>query len=72
MHGLGNMTALNASTAIPSQPKTVSDALMSAFAMFALKDPSLLTFDQRRRADNLKSLFGIAQIHQRHADAGDL
>ena len=27
----------------------LSDALMSAFAMFSLKDPSLLAFDERRR-----------------------
>ncbi len=28
---------------------SLSDALMSAFAMFSLKDPSLLAFDQRSR-----------------------
>lgn len=34
---------------------SLPDALMSAYAMFALKDPSLLAFDQRRisSADNL-------------------
>src|SRR4051812_45505584 len=30
----------------------LGDALMSAFAMFSLKDPSLLAFDHRRRDPN--------------------
>lgn len=39
------------------------DALMSGFAMFALKDPSLLAFDQRRaKPENLREVFGIRQI----------
>jgi hypothetical protein len=38
------------------------DALMSAFAMFSLKDPSLLAFDARRNDENTKSLFGIGRI----------
>jgi hypothetical protein len=39
------------------------DALMSGFAMFALKDPSLLAFDQRRaKPENLRRIFGIEQI----------
>jgi len=39
------------------------DALMSGFAMFALKDPSLLAFDQRRaKPENLRRVFGIEQI----------
>jgi hypothetical protein len=38
------------------------DALMSAFAMFSLKDPSLLAFDERRSDTNLKALFGIGRI----------
>ena len=38
------------------------DALMSAFAMFSLKDPSLLAFQERRSDPNLKTLFGIGQI----------
>lgn len=46
--------------------KTISlcDALMSAFAMFSLKDPSLLAFDERRKEEdhNLKNIFGIEQI----------
>jgi len=35
---------------------------MSTFAMFALKDPSLLAFEQRRSDGNLKALFDIGQI----------
>lgn len=41
---------------------SLADALMSAFAMFALKDPSLLAFDERRNDKNMKGLFGIGQI----------
>jgi len=40
----------------------LTDALMSAFAMFCLKDPSLLAFEQRRSDGNLKALFGIGRI----------
>ncbi len=36
---------------------------MSAFAMFSLKDPSLLAFDERRKGDhNLNSIYGIDNI----------
>ena len=35
---------------------------MSAFAMFSLKVPSLLAFDDRRSDANMKALFGIGQI----------
>ena len=39
---------------------SLPDALMSGFAMFSLKDPSLLAFDERRATDgNLKSIYGI-------------
>jgi hypothetical protein len=39
------------------------DALMSGFAMFSLKDPSLLAFDERRRSDgNLGRLYGIGKV----------
>lgn len=38
------------------------DALMSAFAMFSLKDRSLLAFEERRADENLKTVFGIGQI----------
>lgn len=35
---------------------------MSAFALFSLKDPSLLAFDHRRNDNNMKTLFGIGQV----------
>jgi hypothetical protein len=40
------------------------DALLSGFALFALKDPSLLAFDQRRHdpSRNLQAVFGIQRI----------
>jgi hypothetical protein len=43
---------------------SLTDALLSAFAMFALKDPSLLAFDQRRLhdKDNLQSLYHIQNV----------
>jgi len=43
---------------------SIDDALMSALAMFQLKDPSLLAFDERRRnkPENLHSIFGIGSI----------
>lgn len=43
---------------------TLTDALMSAFAMFALKDPSLLAFDERRDdpSDNFRSIYGIDMV----------
>jgi hypothetical protein len=37
----------------------LSDALMSAFAMFSLKAPSLLAFDKQRAEGNLKPIYGI-------------
>lgn len=41
----------------------LDDALMSGFAMFSLKDPSLLAFDQRRaKPENLRQVFGIEQV----------
>jgi hypothetical protein len=41
----------------------LADALMAGFAMFSLKEPSLLTFDQRRAEDeNLKSIYGLEKI----------
>jgi hypothetical protein len=42
----------------------LADALMSAFAMFSLKDPSLLAFDHRRRDpnDNFRSIYGINHV----------
>jgi hypothetical protein len=41
---------------------TLGDALMSAFAMFSLKSPSLLAFDKVRAEDNLQSIYGIEQV----------
>src|SRR5271157_6615398 len=43
-------------------PISLTDALMSAFGMFALKDPSLLAFDERRKDENMRNLFGIARV----------
>ena len=40
----------------------LADALMSAFAVFALKDPSLLAFDQRRDDENLRSLYHLGRV----------
>ena len=42
----------------------LGDALMSAFAMFSLKDPSLLAFDERRRDpnDNFRTIYGIDRV----------
>lgn len=43
---------------------SLDDALMSAFAMFSLKDPSLLAFEERRinEPENLQSVFGIETV----------
>jgi len=43
---------------------TLPDALMSGLAMFALKDPSMLAFDQRRQTDerNLQMIFGTKNV----------
>ena len=38
---------------------SLTDCLMSAFAMFSIKEDSLLAFDGRRNERNLKSLFQI-------------
>jgi len=46
----------------PDADISLPDALMSAFAMFSLKDPSLLAFDQRRNDENLKSVYHIENI----------
>lgn len=48
-----------------SKPITQTDCLMSAVAMFSLKFPSLLKFDENREEENirhnLRSLFGVQQ-----------
>src|SRR3954464_3871042 len=43
---------------------SLGDAIMSAFAMFALKDPSLLAFDQRRLDpnDNFRTIYRIDRV----------
>ncbi|MCP4991604.1 MAG: transposase, partial [Colwellia sp.] len=43
---------------------SLTDALMSGFAMFSLKDPSLLFFEKRRRDGNhnLNTIYGIGNI----------
>ena len=41
----------------------LSDALMSDFAMFSLKDPSLLAFEERRSGDtNLKTIYKVNTV----------
>jgi hypothetical protein len=42
----------------------LADVLMSAFAMFSLKDSSLLAFDQRRLNpnDNFRTIYGINRV----------
>ena len=41
---------------------SLTDALMSAFAMFSLKAPSLLAFDKERSEGNLESIYGIERV----------
>ena len=42
---------------------SMSDVLMSALAMFSLKDSSLLEFDERRsKAENLKQIYGLTGV----------
>src|SRR5256714_15040972 len=40
----------------------LADALMSAFAMFSLKAPSLLAFDKQRAEGNLKTIYGMERV----------
>src|SRR3984893_5830406 len=42
----------------------LGDALMSAFAMFSLKDASLVAFDERRKDpnDNFRTIYGIDRV----------
>jgi hypothetical protein len=47
----------------PGTPKiSLPDALMSAFAIFSLKLPSLLAFDDERKEGNLQQVYGIGQV----------
>ena len=41
---------------------SVADAMMSTIAMFSLKDPSLLAFQERRNDVNMKNIFRIQQV----------
>jgi hypothetical protein len=41
---------------------TLTKALLSAFAMFSLKAPSLLAFDRERTEDNWHTLYGIQRV----------
>jgi Transposase DDE domain len=44
----------------PGDPDiSLTDTLMSAFAMFSLKSPSLLAFDEERSEGNLHTIYGI-------------
>src|SRR6266852_7399051 len=40
----------------------LTDALMSAFAMFSLTSPSLLAFDKQRAEGNLRTIYGMACV----------
>jgi hypothetical protein len=47
----------------PGKPEIpLPDVLMSAFAMFSLKSPSLLAFDEERHEGNLQRVYGIGQV----------
>src|SRR5437016_168918 len=41
---------------------SLTDALMSAFALFSLKSPSLLAFDKERTEGNLHRVYGIERV----------
>ena len=41
---------------------SVADAVLSALAMFSLKDPSLLAFQNRRNDENMKTLYRIERV----------
>jgi len=41
---------------------SLTDALMSAFAMFSLTSPSLLAFDKERAKGNLHTIYGIERV----------
>jgi hypothetical protein len=47
----------------PGKPDiALTDALMSAFAWFSLKLPSLLAFDKERTEGNVQRVYGIEQV----------
>jgi len=41
---------------------SMADAVMSAIALFSLKDPSLLAFEERRNDENIKNLFRVLNV----------
>ena len=41
---------------------SLTDALMSAFAMFSLKSPSLLAFDKERAEGNWGTIYGMPHV----------
>src|SRR5262245_5380354 len=41
---------------------SLSDVLMSAFAMFSLQAPALLAFDKERSEDNLQRVYGLERV----------
>ena len=47
----------------PGKPDiSLTDALLSAFALFSLKSPALLACDQERTAGNLQRVYGIERV----------
>ena len=53
----------NAAETLPDQRAdshySIADGVMSAVAMFSLKDPSLLAFQERRNDQNMKNIYRI-------------
>ena len=41
---------------------SLTDALMSAFALFSLKSPSLLAFDKERTEGNVQRVYGMERV----------
>jgi len=41
---------------------SLPDTLMSAFAMFSSKEPSLLAFDEKRNEENMKNIYNIKDV----------
>ena len=41
---------------------TMTDTLASAFAMFSLKEPSLLSFEERSNEESIERLFGVKKV----------
>jgi hypothetical protein len=41
---------------------SLTEALMSAFAMFSLKSPSRLAFDKERAEGNLETIYGLERV----------